>query len=157
MRKTARKHRQAQSMEEAFQLCLSAAEKRRRPPKALAELMGVRLSTMYRWLADHSIPANLIRQFEEFCGAGYISAYLCSASGARIVIDIPAGRSASVEDLAIVQQNAADAITKLSRFYAGHATADETVAALTTTLTDMAYQRHNVIKHAEPELGLFEG
>lgn len=155
MRKGTKKYRKATSMEDAFQLCLAAAEKRRRTPKVLAELMGVALSTFYRWLSDCSMPANLIRQFEEFCGAGYISEYLCASSGERIVIEIPAGRSATVEDLAAVQQHAADALAMLSRFYLRQSTAEDTVAAISITLSDMAYQRQNVIKHAEPELGFF--
>ncbi len=142
-------------MGEAFELCLDCAIQRRRPPKVLAELMGVPLPTMYRWLADYSMPARLIRQFEEFCGAGFVSEYLCTSSGSRIVIDIPIGKYAGVNDLALLQQNAADAIAKLSRFYSNQATAEETVAALSTTLADMAYQRQNVMKLAEPELGLF--
>jgi len=157
MRKTGKKYRRATSLESAYQLCLDAAERRRRPPKALAELMGIALSTMYRWLADCSMPSNLIRQFEEFCGGEYITEYLSCASGKRILIDIPAGRRSRVDDLAAVQQNAADAISKLARFYAGEATADETVAALTIMITDASYQRQNVLKHAAPELdGMFE-
>jgi len=140
-----------------MQMCIDAAEQLRRPPKVLADLMGVSTSTLYRWLADRSIPAHLIRQFEAFCGGGYVSEYLCTANGGRVVIDIPTGKCASVADLAEMQGNSSNAFTLLSRFYEGKTSAEETLQALTTTLTDIAYQRQNVLKHAEPELGLFEG
>ncbi|MCL2297792.1 MAG: hypothetical protein FWC35_05950 [Proteobacteria bacterium] len=131
-----------------------AADKLRRPPKMLADLMGVPLSTVYRWLADGSMPLNRLRQFEAFCCCSYISEYLCVAGG-RIVIDVPVGRGASVKTLAEAQANFAQAFSTLAKFYEGRATAEETVEALSITLSDLAYQRQNVIKHAEPELGLF--
>jgi hypothetical protein len=133
-----------------------AAEKLRRPPKVLADLMGVELKTYYRWLADSSMPLNRLRQFEAFCGCGYISEYLCVAGG-KVVIDIPIGRGASVATLSQAQANSAQAFALLARFYEDKATAEETVEALSVTLSDLAYQRQNVIKHAEPELGLFWG
>jgi hypothetical protein len=158
MRKTTRKTRRPTSLEDAYQMCLDhALAKHRRAAKALAELMGVPISTFYRWLSECSMPANLIRQFEAFCGTGYVSEYLCTSGGGRVVIDIPTGRSATVTDLSEVQANSAVAVGMLAKFYEGKATAEETLEALTGTLTDLAYHRQNVIKHSEPELALFGG
>lgn len=144
------------SLSEAMELCVEFAAAHRRPVKVLADLMGVELKTLYRWLADTSMPLNRIRQFEAFCGASYISEYLCLAHGGKVVIDIPAGKKAGVAELAEVQASFAEAIALLARFYQNGDAVDETVSALTSTLTQLAYQRSNVLKSAEPELGLFE-
>ncbi len=144
------------SLSEAMELCVDyASEVHRRPVKVLADLMGVEVKTLYRWLADTSMPLNKIRQFETFCGASFISEYLCLAHGDKVVVSIPAGKKAGVEDLAEVQGNFAQAITLLSRFYQNGEALEDTVSALTTTLTQLAYQRSNVLKAATPELNLF--
>jgi len=156
MRTRQPKSRRASTLAEAFDLCIDRATEKRRPPKVLAELMGIELKTLYRWLADTCMPINRIRQFEEFCGASYVSEYLCLAQGGKVVIDIPAGTKARVADLAVVQADFAQAMVFLTRFYQDQATLDETVAALTTSLAQLAYQRANVLKTAEPELALFE-
>ncbi len=138
-----------------MELCVEFATEHRRPIKVLADLMGVEPKTLYRWLSDTSMPLNKIRQFEHFCGASFISEYLCLAHGDKVVISIPLGKKADVTDLAEVQCSFGQAIALLARFYQNGEALDETVSALTTTLTQLAYQRSNVIKAAEPELGLF--
>lgn len=141
------------NLSEAVELCIEyATAKKRRPVKVLADLMGVDSKTLYRWLSDTSMPSNRIRQFEDFCGVSYVSEYLCLASGNKVVIDIPAGKRANVTDLAEVQASSSEAISLLARFYQSGAGLDETVAALTTTLTHLAYQRSNVQKAGAPEL-----
>lgn len=143
------------SLDEAIQGCVDhGSQKLRRPPKVLADLMGVELKTLYRWLADNSMPLNRLRQFETFCGAYLISDYLSVAAG-RLPITVPTGRKAKVEDLAEVQASFAEAVALLARFYQSGENIEETVAALTLTLTQVAWQRENVLKHANPELGLF--
>jgi hypothetical protein len=140
-----------------MELCIEFAGEHRRPIKVLADLMGVEVKTLYRWLAETSMPLNRIRQFETFCGISFVSEYLCLAHGDRVVINIPAGKKADVTDLAEVQCSFGAAIALLARFYQRGEALEETVAALTTTLSQLAYQRGNVLKTAEPELGLFEG
>lgn len=144
------------SLDEAIERCTEAAERRRRPAKVMADLMGVELKTYYRWLSESSIPLNRVRQFEEFCGAGYVSEYLCLASGNKVVIGIASGKTASVTDLAELQANAAAALALLARFYQCGEGIEGTLAALTRTLAEFAYHRSNVMKTGEPELGLFE-
>lgn len=156
LRKKGWKSRTAQSLSDAMELCVEfAAEKNRRPVKVLADLMGVELKTLYRWLADTSMPINRIRQFETFCGASFISDYLCMAHGNKVVVDIPMGKKANVTDLAEVQVSFAQALTLLAQFYQHGEAVEDTVAALTETLTQLAYQRSNVLKVAQPELELF--
>lgn len=152
MRKRNWKFQHATSLSEAFELCVEHAAERRRPAKVLADLMGVELKTLYRWLAETSMPMNRVRQFEEFCGARYVSEYLCVADGRRVVIEIPTGRRPDVVDLSGLQSAFATAAAVLCRYYAcGHEQA-EAIAALTHAMTQAAYHRENVVKDRAPEL-----
>lgn len=156
LRKRKWKSIKATSISDATELCLDyATENHRRPAKVLADLMGIDVKLLYRWMSDSSMPLNRIRQFETFCGASYISEYLCTAHGDKIVIDIPAGKAAKVTDLVEVQACFSEAMALLSRFYQNGDAIDQTLAALTTTLGQLAYQRSNVQKASEPELPLF--
>ncbi|RQY36566.1 hypothetical protein DF116_20455 [Burkholderia stagnalis] len=152
MRKRTWKSLHATSLSEAFELCVEHAAGRRRPAKVLADLMGVEVKTMYRWLAETSMPLNRVRQFEEFCGARFVSEYLCIADGHRVVIEIPTGRRPRVTDLASLQSAFADAAAVLCRYYeSGHEQA-EAVTALTHAMTQAGYHRENVTKDRAPEL-----
>lgn len=157
MRKRRWKSIRPTNLSEAMELCIEFAVERRRPIKVIADLMGVEIKTLYRWLADTSMPLNRIRQFETFCGVSFISDYLCLAHGDKVVVSIPAGKKAGVADLAEVQGNFAEAIALLSRFYQNGDALEQTVSALTTTLTQLAYQRSNVMKTGTPELEMFGG
>lgn len=145
----------AASLSDAMDLCIEFATENRRPIKVLADLMGVEIKTLYRWLSDTSMPLNKIRQFETFCGAAFISEYLCLAQGDKVVVAIPSGKKADVTDLAEVQAVFAEALTRLARFYQHGDDVENTVAALTKTLSQLAYQRANVVKVGQPELELF--
>lgn len=101
------------------------------------------------------MPLNRIRQFETFCGIAYVSEYLCLAHGNKVVVSIPAGKKAGVCELSEVQGTFADAMALLVRFYNSGDAVDETITALTNTLTQVAYQKANVLKAAAPELELF--
>lgn len=118
MRKRNWKSVRPSSLSEAFELCIEFASEQRKPVKVLADLMGVEVKTLYRWLAETSMPLNRVRQFEAFCGATFISEYLCLAHGNKVVVDIACGKKASVGNLAEVQANAAEAMALLARFYA---------------------------------------
>lgn len=156
MRKPHWKSVRPTSLSEALEFSVEfSAEKGRRPIKVLADLMGIEVKTLYRWLADTSMPLNRIRQFETFCGVSYVSEYLCLATGDKVVVSIPAGKKAGVVELSELQATFAEAVALLARFYQDGQALDETVAALTTSLTQLAYQRSNVMKSASPELDLF--
>ncbi|WP_423708636.1 hypothetical protein [Undibacterium sp. WLX3042] len=156
LRKRKWKSLRATSISDATELCLDyATENHRRPAKVLADLMGIDVKLLYRWMSDSSMPLNRIRQFETFCGASYISEYLCTAHGDKIVIDIPSGKKSNVTDLAEVQANFAEAIALLARFYQNGDDVEKTVSVLTRTLSELGYQRNNVIKVSQPELALF--
>ncbi len=155
MRNRSWKSRRPTSLSEAFELCVEYAAAHRRPVKVLADLMGTQSTTLYRWLADSSMPSNKIRQFENFCGVAYVSEYLCIAQGDKVVVSIPVGKKAGVAELAEVQCSFAEAIALLARFYQNGEAAEETIAALSLTLNQLAYQRSNVEKSSAPELELF--
>lgn len=157
MRKRTSKKLHATSLSEAFELCVERAAEHRRPAKVLADLMGVELKTMYRWLAETSMPLNRVRQFEEFCGARYVSEYLCIADGQRVVIEIPTGRRPGVADLSNLQSAFADAAAVLCRYYAAGHEQSEAVTALTHAMTQAAYHRENVSKDRAPELQFSDG
>ena len=155
LRKRRWKSVRATSLSEALELCVEYSTEHRRTIKVLADLMGVELKTLYRWMADTSMPLNRVRQFETFCGVSFISEYLCMAQGDKVVVAIPTGKKSDVTDLADLQGNFSESITFLSRFYQHGEALEETLAALTKTLSQLAYQRSNVIKVDQPELGLF--
>lgn len=155
MRKRSWKSARPSNLAEAMELCIEFASENRRPIKVLADLMGVEMKTLYRWLADTSMPLNRIRQFETFCGVAFVSEYLCMARGDKVVVAIPAGKRSNVTELSEVHSSFAQAIALLSRFYQSGEALDETVAALTATLSQLAYQRSNVLKAGTPELDLF--
>lgn len=73
MRKRNWKSVRPSSLSEAFELCIEHAGEQRRPVKVLADLMGVEVKTLYRWLAENAMPLNRVRQFETFCGKSFIS------------------------------------------------------------------------------------
>lgn len=157
LRKRKWKSVRATSLSEAMELCIEYATEQRRTTKVIADLMGVEIKTLYRWLSETSMPLNRIRQFEAFCEVSFISEYLCLAQGDKVVVSIPTGKKSQVTDLAELQANFAEAIVLLARFYQNGEALDATVGALTTTLTQLAYQRANVCKVTEPELCLFNG
>ncbi|MCW3479705.1 hypothetical protein OL229_09040 [Neisseriaceae bacterium JH1-16] len=155
MRKRNWKSVRPSSLSEAFEMCVEYAAEHRRPVKVLADLMGVEVKTLYRWLADTSMPLNRLRQFEAFCGATFISEYLCLAHGNKVVIEVPTGKKAAVADLAESQANVAATFALLARFYQNGEAMEETLSAITRSLTEFAYHRENVQKSGRPELALF--
>lgn len=114
--------------------------------------MGVELKTYYRWLSELSMPLNRVLQFEEFCGARYVSEYLCVANGRRVVIDIPTGRRPAVADISSLQSAFADAAAVLCRYYGTGNEQSEAIASLTHAMTQAAFHRENVAKDRTPEL-----
>lgn len=155
MRKRTWKSVRPASLGEAMQLSVEFASENNRPIKVLADLMGIETKTLYRWLAETSMPLNRIRQFESFCRIALISDYLCLAHGDKIVIAIPKGKKADVTELADLHGTFAEAMALLVRFYKDGRDVEATVDALSKTLTQVAFQRSNVLKSGSPELELF--
>lgn len=138
----------------AFRGCKDYARERRNlSVERIAELMGVSPECLYKWLADARMPAVSIPAYEHICGAHFVSEYLAGGAG-RIVVKIPAGVPASVEDVARLQAIVAEAVARLARCYRDAEDTENTRTALTESIQAMAWHRENVARLDEPELDL---
>lgn len=148
----------ARSLREAMELCIEfALDVHRRKVPEIAELMGVPSHfTLYKWLESARLPAVMIRPFEYACGCTFVTDFLGS-SAHKLVIDIPKGKPSGALEITDLQGRLSDAVGSLIRFYQGGADAEQTEAALTGVMTDLAFHRENVKRAAQPELGLFGG
>ncbi|NMM12463.1 MAG: hypothetical protein HHJ17_02820 [Rhodoferax sp.] len=152
--KTARnwKRLQATSLRHALELCKDhAREKLNRSIERIADEMGIADHwTLYKWLQSGRIPANLIRPFETACGIDYVTRWIAVSAG-KILIDIPTGRKLIGTDVVELHNGFGSALQLLTDFYAKKADAEQTLAALTAHLEDIAWHRANVGQHAQPE------
>jgi hypothetical protein len=142
------------SMVEALRLCKDfAQEKRNLSIERIADRMGVTHDSLYKWLASGRLPVILIPSFEHTCGCHFASEWLAASAG-RLVVAMPNGRSATQADMVELNSCFASALQLLTDFYAAPASADatETLAALTSHLSQVAWHRANVSQHATPEL-----
>lgn len=151
------KRTSATSLRHGMELCLEyAREKRNLSVDRVAELIGLSSKwTLYKWLENGRLPAILIRPFEHATGATFVTRYLAT-SAHKLLVDIPNGKPAKDADLLALQTQFNDSVNVLARFYRGDAGAEETIAALTGAMSDIASHRENVGKSLAPELGLFE-
>jgi len=148
---------QPASMQHAIRLCLDyALHKHNRSVARVAELIGTSEWTIYKWMTDGSIPSKRIRPFEFACDATFITHYIAT-SAQKLVIDIPAGRAGSQDELLDLQNQLNDAVSLLTRFYRGEAEAADVLQGVTLAMQQLAGHRENVRKHDAPELALFEG
>ncbi|MFZ5536753.1 MAG: hypothetical protein ACOZAP_04655 [Pseudomonadota bacterium] len=108
---------------------------------------------LYKQLADLNLKLTQVRAFEHACGIDLLSRYYAASAG-RVVIEVPAGRAVSAEDMQALQLNINQAVGALLEFYAGQAEPDATLEKLTASITELAWHRENVRKHASPELQL---
>ena len=154
-KRISQKHK-ATSLDHAIELTEEYAEQHRMPSKRIAELMGVEYKTYRRWMLEGTLPLNRLVTLEHIVGAQFISEYLCVFQGNKVVIDIARGKKSDVVDIAELQAQIAQATACLAQFYAGKASADDTIAELTASITALAYQRENVRKVETPELLLGE-
>ncbi len=147
------KHAQPTSLRDAFRLCREfARENRRLSVEAVAELMGVKTNTLYNWMEECSMPAGLIRGFESHCGCHYVSSWLVTSSGARMVIDIPTGRALKAIDVQQLQEVLHTAVGKIIDWAGKHQDAEGVLAAIHAGLTGLAWHHTNVSKTQQPEL-----
>ncbi len=146
----------ANSMEEAVQHCIDHAQaKKRLSVKAIAPILGVSMSTIYKWAATGEIPVHRIRMFEHVCVCTYITQFL-AASANLLVIKIPTGKRPKQIDMLKLQGQLTDTVTLLAGFYEMNEDGTAVEQALTNALGEIAAHRENVTKTATPELGLFD-
>lgn len=156
--KPAWKRLQANDIREAFRLCKAYGRQfNQLSTERIADLMGVTVDQLYKWLGTGKMPSNLIPNYEHICGAHYVSDYL-AAFAHRLVIEMPSGAPAGPDSIADMQGAFAKATQLLIEFYRDEADAEATGAAITTVLKQLAGHRANVAKAAEGrELDLFGG
>ena len=152
-----RTYRVPSSLSDAHQMCLDHALKRHnRSIKRIADLMGVKIDTLYKWLAENRIPAGMIGPFEHACRATFVTQYLC-AQAHLLAIEMPTGRKMTPTDVTDLQASFHAACGLLIAYYKGEAEQDGTVSALAELMGQVAWHKANVERAASPELDLFVG
>lgn len=147
------KHAQPTSLRNAFELCRDfAQENRRMSVAAIAELMGIKTNTFYNYMEEGSMPSNMIRGFESHCGCHYVSSWLVTSSGARMVIDIPTGRTLRAIDVQQLQAVLHTAVGKIIDWAAKRADVESVLAAIHAGLAGLAWHHTNISKAQQPEL-----
>lgn len=143
------------NLPEAFWLVKEhGKQKKNLSVERIAELMGLDdHSILYKWIKSATMPVNKIASFEHVCGINFVSVYLASSDN-KLLINIPTGKSLNPVTVMEMQATFNNALTLLMNCASGKATTEETVAALTKSMTDLAYQRENVQKSQTPELDL---
>lgn len=148
------KRYQPRDLKDAFRACKDRArDEQRLSVERIADLLGCSADALYKWMGDARMPAAMIPGFEHVCRAHYVSDYLAAGQG-RIVIQIPPGHPADIEDLAGLQSLIADSVAQLVRCYRGQAAIDATQRDLTQSLQGLGWHRENVAHLTHPELDL---
>ena len=141
------------SITHAMELCIEykRAHARQFSMERLADALGQNTtSVVYKWMSTGRLPSVLIRAFENYCGIDYISQYL-ALSGHKLLIDIPSGRKASNKELNEFALASNETTGLLMKFYVGESTADETLAAMTSLMSSLAWHQKNIEKNDQPE------
>ena len=129
-----------------------ARERLNKSVERVAEHMGETGHwTIYKYVQSGRIPANLIRPFELACGVDYVTRWLAASAG-KLLIDVPTGRKLKGTDVVALHNGFGAALQLLTDFYAGKATAEDTVEALQNHLEAVAWHHANVRQHGTPEL-----
>lgn len=142
------------SLTAALRLCKEYAQERKNlSVEGIADRMGVSHDVLYKWLGSGRMPAMLLPAYEVVCGAHFASAWLASCAG-KLVIDMPAGRTATPADMVALNSGFAQALQLLTDFYSqpGRTDPADTLAALHQHLQQVAWHHANVSNHATPEL-----
>lgn len=143
------------TLPQAMELCLAyARDVHHRSVDNVADLMSLPSKwRIYKWVEDANLPLHYLRNFEHACGCDFVTRYLAH-SAHRLLIDIPRGRRVESADLHALQQMTNEAVGALIEFAAGHAEAEEVIAATTRAMEGLAWHRANAEKHHQPELEL---
>src|SRR5690606_38132307 len=101
--------------------------------------------------AGANMPAVKVPAYERCCGINFVSRYL-AATGGRLVVQIPTGKTASAQDVLSLQGEVTSAIGALIDFYNGKTEAPEALAQIQGAMEGLAYHHRNVEQHHIPEL-----
>ena len=119
----------------------------------LAELMATTPATLYKWLEQESMPARALIAWQHLTGANNVVRYL-AACEAAVVVAVPCGRSATSDDVHVLQATLNGAVGALLGYMSGETDRDMTLGKLGAGLEGLAWHRENVRKIAQPELDL---
>ncbi|HEY0286277.1 MAG TPA: hypothetical protein VGC62_04605 [Pseudomonas sp.] len=146
---------QPPTLRDALKLCQQHARERHNLGiERIAERMGLPdWSALYKWIANGRMPAVMIPAYEQVCGINLVSRWLAASSG-KLLIDIPAGRASSPQDIQKLQAVLHEATGALMAFYADDLEATATLAAIQSGLEELAWHRGNVQQYAQPQLEL---
>lgn len=150
-----RDRRVPSSLADATQASLDHALKyHNKGTKRVADLMGLKLDTLYKKLSEDRLTIAELASFENACGATYVTEYLC-AQMHLLAVEMPHGRKLQATDTMTLQQHFSEAMALLIGFYKGEADRDETLAELTALMGEVGWHRANVERANSPELELF--
>ena len=143
----------ADNISSAMELCLEfAKEKENLSVDRIADRMGLPNKwNIYKWMENGRIPAVELLRFEDACRASFVTKYLATAKD-MMLIEMPIGKKVKEVDIMQMHGKFNEAMTLLVNLAAGEASVEETVAALTAFMCDLAYHRENVKKISAPEL-----
>lgn len=148
------KKRRATSVIDAMRLCKDyALAVRRMSVRRIASDMGKTEDLLYKWLANGTMPSNLIPTYELVCGCTYMTDWLAS-TGDRLVVPMPKGRKASEQDLHQISSGCTSAVAQLAAFYKDPTGCDSAalLESIRQHMEDFAYHHNNVARYSEPEL-----
>jgi hypothetical protein len=146
------KRTQPTSLRHALELCKEhAREKLNRSVERIADEMGMADHwQLYKYFQSGRLPANLIRPFEVACGIDYVTRWIAVSAG-KILVEIPSGRNIHGTDVVALHNGFGMALRLLTDFYAKKVDTEQTLAALTAHLEDVAWHRANIAQHSQPE------
>lgn len=147
------KRLQPTDLRSAMDACLDyAREAHNLSVDRVAERMALGTKwTLYKLVGELKLSAAQIRSFEHACGINLVSRYVASSAG-LLAIEIPTGKAQGGEDIAALQGALNDAVGMLLRFYRGQMPADAVLEAVGAGMAELAWQRENVARSAEPQL-----
>ncbi len=149
------KRLQPNSVREALELCKDHARERHNlSVQRIADLLQLPDHyTLYKWLQTGRMPTIVIPAYESACGINLVSRWVAASAG-KLLIDLPTGRKAGVQDVQQLQEVLLEATAALMAFYNGKQDADTTLNAIRNAMESLAWHRGNVIQHAQPQLEL---
>ena len=149
------KRYQPTSCRDALHQCKAyAQEARNLSVERIADQMGLPDHwALYKWIESGRFPFVLIPAYESACGINLPSRWL-AATQRRLLVDMPAGRAATEDDLVQLGTGFQQAVQLLSDFYKSNGATDPApvLAALRSHLESVAHHHFNVSGFSEPEL-----
>lgn len=114
-----------------------------RAVKDIAEIMGVDVWVLSKWVENSRLPVEEIPAFEAACGCNALSKCLAAAGG-YMTIPAPTGRYAKVASSAEVHLHVAAAIAESVAAEIDPSSSDEAVMAISKAIESLAWLRNQL-------------